>query len=92
MLSEDGRVLLKTSGPDPKTGITKIEFTVAEQGRVRLFVADVLGELALTLIDAVLEAGSYDAEFDRKYLTSGMYMCVLQTPVGSYGRMVMIEK
>lgn len=92
MLSEDGRVLLKIGKQDPKTGILKIEFNVAEKGRSRLFVADILGGLALSLIDDELDAGAYSIQIEPSQLSSGMYMCVLQTPVGSFGRMIQIRK
>jgi hypothetical protein len=92
MLSEDGKVLLRTDGPDPKSGITTIEFHVAETGPTRLFVADVLGELALALIDEVLDPGAYTVRIMPEQLSSGMYLCVLQTPVGSFGRMIQVRK
>jgi hypothetical protein len=74
---------LKGVRPNPASGIMEIEYEVAESGRSRLLLLDIMGGTAATLDDRELEPGAYSARFDTAPLPAGAYFCVLLAPSGS---------
>ncbi|MFC1683502.1 Ig-like domain-containing protein [Candidatus Zixiibacteriota bacterium] len=69
--------------PNPFNADTQIDFHVAETGRVRLMVYNMLGQVVRTLIDEDLPAGPHRAIWDGTNkkdhpLASGIYFCRLE--------------
>jgi hypothetical protein len=65
--------------PNPFNPITKIKFTIPEQGFVTLRVFDILGKEITTIVNERLDAGVYETSFDGINLNSGVYFYSLQT-------------
>ena len=72
-------IKLNQNYPNPFNPITKIEFSINQEGRVNLSVYNILGESVSTIVDKHLNAGNYEAEFDGLDLTSGIYFYRLES-------------
>jgi hypothetical protein len=68
----DGFHLLQNY-PNPFNQTTNIKFSVAAAAHASLKVFDALGKEVVTLCDARLEAGAYNAGFDGSNLAGGVY-------------------
>ena len=65
--------------PNPFNPSTTIEFTLPEDGRVKVKIFDVLGKEVATLLDATMTAGEYHrVSFDASHLGSGVYFARIQ--------------
>jgi hypothetical protein len=65
--------------PNPFNPSTKVQFTVPENGNVRLLVYNVIGQEVATLFNGAVEAGNlYTANFDGSHMASGLYFSVLE--------------
>jgi len=71
---------LKPGAPDPSSTTSGIEYTLAEDGRTRLYLVDAAGKTVLTLFDADRAPGSYAMTVDVTSLPSGLYWYILETP------------
>ncbi|MGB9696337.1 MAG: T9SS type A sorting domain-containing protein [Ignavibacteria bacterium] len=69
---------LEQNYPNPFNPITKIRFTIPNNGYVSLKVFDVLGKEIATLISSNLTAGTYSYDFDGSKLSSGTYFYSLE--------------
>ena len=72
------RAQLFQNYPNPFQNSTTIGFEVAEPGRVRLQILDVLGRRMATVVDREMTAGSYNVAFDARGLSSGIYFYRLE--------------
>lgn len=77
-------VALKQNFPNPYNSTTKIIYRILDKNFVSLKVYDVLGNEVSILVNQEMEAGEYEAEFDGKNLSSGVYFYKLQ--VGSLSK------
>jgi hypothetical protein len=64
--------------PNPFNPTTTIKYEIPETGFVTLKIYDVLGREVATLVNAKREAGRYEAEFNAKGLSSGIYIYRIQ--------------
>ena len=65
--------------PNPFNPSTKVQFTVPENGNVRLSVYNVLGQEVATLFNGSAVAGNlYTTNFDASRMASGLYFSVLE--------------
>jgi hypothetical protein len=76
--------LLLRAYPNPFNPATRIRFRVPEPGgkrlsgvHVTLAVFDLQGRLVRNVVEALLEPGVHEAEFDGSDLASGLYICRL---------------
>jgi chitinase len=60
--------------PNPFNGQTQIRFNVTKPGRYSLLLYDLLGREVQRLVDADLQAGSYQASCSSQNLPSGVYV------------------
>jgi hypothetical protein len=68
--------------PNPFNPVTLIKFNIPSRTFTSLKVYDILGKEAAELVNAELEAGSYERTFNGVNLASGMYIYILKG--GSY--------
>lgn len=59
--------------PNPFNPETQIQFSIPEQGTVKLAIYDISGKEVAKLVDADLGAGVYSYRFNASALSSGMY-------------------
>lgn len=64
---------LSQNYPNPFNPVTKISFSIPDNSYTRLTVYDISGKLAAELVNGVLEAGSYNIDFNASQLASGTY-------------------
>jgi hypothetical protein len=69
---------LSQNYPNPFNPMTKIEYSVPEDGKIQLIVYDLFGREVARLVDGVEKAGSYDIEFDGSTTVSGIYIYRLE--------------
>jgi|SaaInl7_200m_RNA_FD_contig_123_8341_length_2339_multi_10_in_0_out_0_1 hypothetical protein len=75
---------LSQNYPNPFNPETKISYSVAKAGHVKLAVYNVLGQKVADLVDDVKVANTYKVNFDASNLTSGVYFYRLE--VGDYSK------
>ncbi|MEP0548697.1 MAG: T9SS type A sorting domain-containing protein [Rhodothermales bacterium] len=87
------QVALGQNYPNPFRGSTQIDFDLPETGHAALRVYDVRGREVAVLVDEVLSARSYSAQFNAEGLASGVYVYVLSLDGRqlSTNRMMLIE-
>ncbi len=69
---------LKNCYPNPANPTTRIEFSLADQGRTLLEVYNALGEKVATLLNCRLQAGVHNIDVPTAQFVSGVYYCKLQ--------------
>ncbi len=92
LFSDDGRLLLSQNHPNPAYSITTIDLDLLEEGRSRLFIADMLGRTIKTIYSDERKAGHYSFEVDLRDLPEGKYIYVLHTPSAIRSRIMNIER
>lgn len=78
------RLALARVTPDPLRTNARVEFSLAQTGRVRLGVFDVQGRALVTLADGTYAAGTHAVTLSAAALGGrpGLYLAVLDTPQG----------
>ena len=79
-----GGFALSQNYPNPFNPETRIDFNLPAQGKVRLDVYNIVGQLITTLVDETMKAGPQSiywrgADADGKQVASGVYLYRLQT-------------
>ena len=74
--------------PNPFNPKTTVAYEVPQESAVSIRVYDVTGRLVTTLVDGTVEPGRYSVEWDGtagngESVGSGVYFCVMETPVYS---------
>lgn len=64
---------LSQNFPNPFNPITKINFAIPKSGMVSVKVYDMLGKEVATLVNEVMNNGSYSVNFNASSLSSGIY-------------------
>jgi hypothetical protein len=88
----EGRMALLPPQPNPAIGLTEVIYETIEPGRTQLFIIDVMGRRALTLIDADLARGRDKVILDTWLLATGSYFIILQTPSGRAIQPLQVER
>ena len=70
---------LSQNFPNPFNPVTKIKFTIAEEGLVTLKVYNLLGQQIATLLNNELKSGAYNVDFNGTNLSSGVYFYTIRT-------------
>ena len=65
--------------PNPFNPVTKINFQIPSKGNVTMKVFNQLGQEVAVLVNKVMNAGYYTADFDASKLPSGVYFYRLST-------------
>jgi len=65
--------LLNQNCPNPFNPLTRINYTIPENGVVHLEVFNILGEKVQTLVNEYKNSGKYSVNFDANDLSSGIY-------------------
>ena len=86
------KYVLSQNYPNPFNPNTRIKFSVVNKDFVSLEVFDILGKKVNTLVNKVLEAGSYEVNFDGSNLPSGIYIYKMTTNNFSESKKMMFTK
>ncbi|HEY6626507.1 MAG TPA: T9SS type A sorting domain-containing protein, partial [Ignavibacteriaceae bacterium] len=65
---------LEQNYPNPFNPSTKIKYSIAEDGLVKIAVFNMLGEEVATLVNTQQKAGRYEVNFNASGLSSGVYV------------------
>ena len=71
--------ILKQNYLNPFNPVTTIGIAIPEVAHVSLIIYNTLGQIAVILENSVLEAGSYQYQWNAKNFASGIYICELRT-------------
>lgn len=66
--------------PQPASGSTTAVISIVEAGRTKLELIDINGSLVVTVVDRVMQGGSWFVPLDLTSIPNGSYMLVLSTP------------
>lgn len=83
---------LNQNYPNPFNPSTKINYSVAAPGNVKLAIYNLLGQEVATLINGFMEAGQYEITFDAKDLPSGSYIYKIETGQFVQARKMLLTK
>jgi hypothetical protein len=64
--------------PNPFNPVTKINYELPKDGRVKLVIYDILGREIKTLVNELKQAGKYIVEFNGTQFASGVYFYRIQ--------------
>lgn len=89
--SDGQSLVLEQNDPNPFASKTRIDFTTSDETDAKLLIYDVGGALVRTLLDAILQPGTYQIEWDGsddsgRTLESGVYFYKLYAGVYSITR------
>jgi hypothetical protein len=85
-------VSLDPNHPNPFSHTTTFNYTVAEEGQVRIAIYDVLGREITRIVDQVQKQGTYTVTFDGSMLSGGSYVARLETGGVVVSRRVAVAK
>lgn len=92
MILAGEQAALKPAQPNPASGVVFIPYQVAEHGRTRLILHDMLGRMVTVLVDEDRAPGAYVSVFDISSLASGTYLCTLQTPTERFSQVLQVMR
>jgi len=78
--------------PNPAANYTQIRFNIRDNGIIKLYVADLLGNKLVTLADGYYELGLFKTEMDTNLMNTGTYLVKLITNNKVYSKMLVILK
>lgn len=83
---------LNQNYPNPFNSKTIVTYSIPKDEIVSLKVYDILGNEVLSIVDEFKKSGTYLAEIDSKYLSSGPYFLKLRSNKNSITRKMMVLK
>jgi hypothetical protein len=78
--------------PNPFNPITTINYSIPQQSNVTIGVYDFIGKEVALLVNENKPAGSYSVKFDGTNLSSGLYLCRLQSGVFLQTKKILLLK
>jgi uncharacterized delta-60 repeat protein len=83
---------LKQNYPNPFNPMTKIKFNIPSSVNTKITVYDILGKEIKILVNAKLNPGSHEVDFDGTNLPSGVYFYKLETEAFTETKKMMLIK
>jgi hypothetical protein len=90
--TQPGAFSLEANYPNPFNPVTKIDYAVAGNSRVRLTVFDLKGREIAVLADGIIAAGRHSVTLDARNLKSGVYFYKLQSEGATITRKMLLVK
>lgn len=90
--AEEAATTYISSHPNPFNPTTEIQFSVSEEGSVRLAVFDILGRNVATLVEENRKSGWYRVPFDGSRLSSGVYLVRLNVSGKVLSHRILLQK
>jgi hypothetical protein len=86
---------LSQNYPNPFNPVTKINYELPKDSKVKLVIYDILGREIKTLVNELKQAGRYNVEFNGTQFASGVYFYRILVEEGksysSVKKMVLIK-
>ena len=70
---------LQQNFPNPFNPLTSIRFEVSQAEFISIVIYDNIGKVVATLVNNVLNAGSYEVEWNGSEFPSGIFFCKMVT-------------
>ena len=86
------RFELEQNYPNPFNPSTRISFSIATAGDVRLVVYDLMGRRVAELVNTFLPSGRHEIMFEARSLASGSYVYRLDTPDGTASKQMVMMR
>jgi len=83
---------LQQNYPNPFNPHTSINYSIPEEGFVRLAVYNMLGEEVAMIVNASQKAGSYEVNFNASGLSSGVYIYRIEAANYTASKKLMLMK
>lgn len=83
---------LSQNYPNPFNPTTKINFSLATEGMVKLKVYNIVGQEVATLVNQSMPTGKYSVNFDASGLSTGIYIYRLETNKISLAKKMILIK
>ena len=84
--------LLKQNYPNPFNPSTTINYSIPEEGFVKLAVYNLLGEEVATVVNSFQKADIYEVNFDASRLSSGIYVYKIEATNFSASKKMVLMK
>jgi len=81
---------LQQNYPNPFNPVTTIRYNLAAEAHVRLTIYDILGREIAVPVNGRIESGSHVVIWDAGIVTSGVYICQLETQGLTYTRKMIL--
>jgi hypothetical protein len=78
--------------PNPFNPSTKILYSIAEAGQVKISVYNLLGQEVSSLVNGFMEAGNHQVSFNASDLPSGTYIYKIETSQFTQARKMLLTK
>ncbi|MGA2297094.1 MAG: choice-of-anchor D domain-containing protein [FCB group bacterium] len=78
--------------PNPASSAVQLDYEISEKGNTKIWLANVLGNNVLTLLDEYSEAGVKSLSFNTMDLSNGVYFIIMQTPTQIFNSRISIIK
>jgi N-acetylmuramoyl-L-alanine amidase len=83
---------LEQNFPNPFNPATRINFSLAKEGNVKLEVFNLIGQKVASLINGTMHSGTHSVNFDAAELPSGVYIYKLTTQEFTSSKKLVIMK
>jgi len=83
---------LEQNYPNPFNPVTRINYSIAKQGPVKIAVYDILGREVTVLVNEVKTPGFYSVDFNSTGLSSGMYFYKMESGAFTDTKKLMLIK
>jgi hypothetical protein len=83
---------LEQNYPNPFNAMTRIKYSIKDEGRVTLKIYDLLGRETALLVDEIKSPGTYEVEFNANNLSSGVYVYQLKQGDKTLSRKLVLLK
>ena len=87
-----GGALAVKASPNPASDVLTIEYVLPANASTTLAIYDALGRSVLTIVDGVLDPGSYAVTIDTRDLAAGNYYCLLTSGRFERSAVIRLEK
>jgi hypothetical protein len=96
-ISDDEPVILsdyelEQNFPNPFNPLTKISYSIPDNGHVKLEIFNIIGQKVAVLVDEVKSAGKYTVSFNGSALNSGVYLYRITAANKTLTRKMMLIK
>ncbi|MGA2297022.1 MAG: T9SS type A sorting domain-containing protein, partial [FCB group bacterium] len=78
--------------PNPASSSVEIDYELSEQGNTKIWLANVLGNNVMQLLDEFSVAGVKSLNFNTSNLSNGVYFVIMQTPTQIFKSRISIIK